>query len=227
LDYGISMNPGPRYQFGDFTLDLATRQLRRQDRSIHLSPKAFDLLHMLVEQRPRLVSKDELIHRLWPDTFVSEVNLATLVAELRRILGEEAAHPRFIRTVHRHGYAFSGTATEESSRSQTEIDFLGSHWVVWKGGQVRLVKGDNVLGRGRRVAVWLDSPTVSRRHARIVLTGPGATLEDLGSRNGTFLRGERVTSSVLLTDGDEIRIGSFLLEYRVNSGQATTIQSDL
>jgi DNA-binding winged helix-turn-helix (wHTH) protein len=220
------MKPGPRYQFGVFTLDLATRQLRREDRSLHVSPKAFDLLHMLIEQRPRLVSKDELIHRLWPDTFVSEVNLATLVAELRRILKEKAAQPRFIRTVHRHGYAFCGTAIEDSSRSETAIDWLGSHWIVWKGGQVRLVKGENVLGRGRRVIVWLDSPTVSRQHARIVLTAPGATLEDLGSRNGTFLRGERVTSPVPLTDGDEIRIGSVLLEYRVNSGQATTIQSD-
>jgi len=56
--------------------------------------------------------------------------------------------------------------------------------------------------------------------------GQGATLEDLGSRNGTFLRGENVTSAVPLADGDEIRIGSVLLEYRVNSGQATTILSD-
>lgn len=220
------MSPGPRYQFGDFTLDLATRQLRRQDRPMHLSPKALDLLHILIERRPRVVSKDELNQRLWPDTFVADVNLATLIAELRRTLGEDAAHPRFIRTVHRHGYAFPGTATEESPRSLTEIDSVGSHWIVWKGGQVRLLKGDNVLGRGRKVAVWLDSPSVSRRHARIVLTGPDATLEDLGSRNGTFLRGEKVTSAVPLADGDQIRVGSVLLEYRVNSGQATTILTD-
>jgi hypothetical protein len=167
-----------------------------------------------------------LNHHLWPDTFVSEINLATLVAELRRALGEDAGNPRFIRTVHRRGYAFAGTATEDSPSSETSVDSFGSHWVVWEAGQVRLAKGDNLLGRGRRVTVWLDSPTISRRHAKIVVIGLHVTVEDLGSRNGTFVRGEKVTSPVPINDGDEIRLGSVVLRYRVNSGQATTIAPD-
>jgi DNA-binding winged helix-turn-helix (wHTH) protein len=219
------MRNGPSFQFGDFTMQIPARQLLEHDRVIHLSPRAFDLLHILIAHRPGVVSKDELNHRLWPDTFVSEINLATLVAELRRALGEDAGNPRFIRTVHRRGYAFAGAAIEESPRSETSVDSLGSHWVMWDAGQVRLAKGDNLLGRGRRVTVWLDSPTISRRHAKIVVIGPHATLEDLGSRNGTFVRGEKVTSPVPINDGDEIRLGSVVLRYRINSGQATTIQA--
>src|SRR5262245_31624361 len=220
------MRQALRLQFGQFALEIGARQLMRQDDVIHLSPKAFDLLHMLIAHRPGVVSKDELNQRLWPDTFVSEINLATLIAELRRALGADAANPRFIRTVHRRGYAFSGVATEDLPHSETSIDALGSHWVVWEAGQVRLAKGDNLLGRGRRVSVWLDSPTISRRHAKIVVSGRTATVEDLGSRNGTFVRGEKVTAPVPITDGDEIRVGSIVLRYRVNSGQATTILAE-
>lgn len=220
------MKHGSSFQFGDFTMQIPARQLLEHGRVIHLSPKSFDLLHILITHRPGVVSKDELNHRLWPDTFVSEVNLATLVAELRRALGEDAGNPRFIRTVHRRGYAFAGAAIEESPASETSVDAIGSHWVMWEAGQVRLAKGDNLLGRGRRVTVWLDSPTISRRHARIVVSGLHATVEDLGSRNGTFVRGEKVTSAVPIQDGDEIRLGSVVLRYRVNSGQATTVLAD-
>jgi DNA-binding winged helix-turn-helix (wHTH) protein len=219
------MRQGASVQFGDFMMEIAARRLLDRGQVIHVSPKAFDLLHILVTHRPAVVSKDELNQQLWPDTFVSEVNLATLVAELRRALGEDAAHPRFIRTVHRRGYAFAGAATG-GARSETSIDSSGSHWVIWDAGQVRLARGDNLLGRGRRVTVWLDSPTISRRHARIVVTGPDAVVEDLGSRNGTFVRGAKVTSPVPISDGDEIRVGSIVLRYRVNTGQATTIVSD-
>ena len=220
------MSQGPNFQFGDFTMQIPARQLLEHGRVTHLSPRAFDLLHILIAHRPGVVSKDELNHRLWPDTFVSEVNLATLVAELRRALGEDAGNPRFIRTVHRRGYAFAGAAIEESPGSETSVDSVGSHWVMWEGGQVRLAKGDNLLGRGRRVTVWLDSPTISRRHAKIVVGGLHATVEDLSSRNGTFVRGEKVTSPVPINDGDEIRLGSVVLHYRVNSGQATTVLAD-
>ena len=219
------MRQGPSFQFGDFALQIPARQLLEHGRAIHLSPRAFDLLHILIAHRPGVVSKDELNQRLWPDTFVSDINLPTVVAELRRALGEDAGSPRFIRTVHRRGYAFAGTATEDSTRSETSIDALGSHWVVWEAGQVRLAAGDNLLGRGRKVAVWLESPTISRRHAKIVVSGLRATVEDLGSRNGTFVRGEKVISPVPINDGDEIRVGSVVLRYRVNSGQATTIQA--
>jgi DNA-binding winged helix-turn-helix (wHTH) protein len=220
------MTPASRFQLGEFTLEIGTRQLLERGQAVHLSSRAFDLLHILVDRRPRVVSKQQLHDLLWPDTFVSEVNLATLVAELRRALRDDAGQPRFIRTVYRHGYAFSGTATDQHSRTGIGLEAAGTHWLVWNAGQAQLSKGENVLGRGRRVAVWLDSPTISRRHAKIVITAASAALEDLGSRNGTYLRGEKVTSPVPLNDGDEIRVGSVVLSYRINSGQSTTVLSE-
>src|SRR5690242_14452929 len=103
------------WQFGEFRLDVAARQLFRRDEEIHLTPKAFELLRFLVEQRPRAVSKSELQEKLWPDTFVSEANLSVLVAEIRAALGDPARQPETIRTVHGYGYAFAGNATELSS----------------------------------------------------------------------------------------------------------------
>lgn len=220
---GVDMPTGSRFRFGDFMLELGTRELTERETVRHLSPKAFDLLSLLVESCPKVISKKTLIEYLWPDTFVAEVNLASLVAELRRTLHDDAARPSFIRTVHRHGYAFCGKVQQDISSIAGDIEKAANHWVVWETGQVRLAKGNNVLGRGRRATVWLDSPTISRRHARIVVSDLEAALEDLGSRNGTYVRGERVATPVPLKDGDEIRLGSVLLVYRLNSGQRTTI----
>lgn len=90
-------------RFGPFQLDLAGRQLLRDGRRVPLPPKVYHLLCVLAEERPRALSRQELHARLWPGTFVSDVNLACLVAELRTALGEWR---RLVRTVHRFGYAF-------------------------------------------------------------------------------------------------------------------------
>ena len=74
------------YRFGDFTLDGDTRQLLSKNSEVHLSPKAFELLSMLVANRGRAVPKAELQEHLWPSTFVEETNLASLVVEIRRAL---------------------------------------------------------------------------------------------------------------------------------------------
>ena len=95
-----------RVRFGDFALDTGTRELTRSGTVQALSSKAFDLLAILVADRPRIVSKARLQEELWPDRFVVEKNLANLVCEIRAALGEDASNPRFIRTAHRFGYAF-------------------------------------------------------------------------------------------------------------------------
>ena len=103
-----------RWTFGDFTLDLEARELLRAGAPVSLSPKAFQLLGILVESCPRALAKSELQDRLWPGTFVVEKNLTNLVGEIREALSDDAAHPRYIRTVHRFGYAFCEPAVSEA-----------------------------------------------------------------------------------------------------------------
>jgi hypothetical protein len=118
-----------------------------------------------------------------------------------------------VRTVHRFGYAFKGIVIEPQTRP-TPTD-RPRCWVIWDSGQVPLDDGEHLLGRDRDVAVWLESPTVSRHHARIRIAGDTATIEDLGSKNGTYLRGERLTEPSALTDGDGLRLGSVPVTFRL------------
>jgi DNA-binding winged helix-turn-helix (wHTH) protein len=189
---------------------------------VHLSPKAYELLSILLEARPRAIAKTELHERLWPATFVSEATLASLVSELREALGERGREGRYIRTLHAFGYAFAGDARETNVVEARRV----ACWVVHDGRQTSLSEGENVVGRDADAAVTLSSPTVSRRHARITIDGDTATLEDLGSKNGTYLRGQTVTSPATLSDGDQIRIGAFELTFRslVSPGSTETQQ---
>jgi len=212
-----------RFLFGDLTVDEETRQLLRSEREVHLSRKAFDLLTALLRVRPRAVSKAELHAHLWPDTFVSESNLAMLVAEVRSAIDDDARAPRFVRTVHRHGYAFHGTATEltDSGASGTRSSF--KYWILAPLRQIPLTAGRNLVGRDPRVQVWLDATGVSRQHARITVDGDRVTLEDLKSKNGTRVRGQLVTEAVPLVDGDEIRFGSIAVTFRIWAAGETTM----
>jgi DNA-binding winged helix-turn-helix (wHTH) protein len=209
-----------RVSFGPFTLDAETRLLLRgrDQQPVHLSPKAYELLCVLVDTRPRAVAKSELHERLWPSTFVSEATLASLIAELREALGERGREALFIRTVHGFGYAFSGAAHKIGELEVAPI----RHWIVCEGREQSLAEGEHLIGRDPDVAITLSSPTVSRHHARIVVAGDVTTLEDLGSKNGTQLRGQAVTSPTQLADGDRIRIGAFELTFRTVTGRGST-----
>ena len=197
--------------FGGHCLDLATRQLLRGKTEVRLSPKAFDLLQLLIDDRMRALSKSELHDRLWPGTFVTDANLAVLVAELRRALHDQPGAPKFVRTVRRFGYAFCGQISSAVGDATTGR----TCWLVWKGREIALHDGDNIIGRDPSGTVRLDLPSVSRRHARIVVSSDGAVVEDLGSKNGTFLRKGRITSTARLADLDELQVGSARLTVRI------------
>ncbi len=210
-----------KLRLGELTFDGESRQLLRGTGEVHLSPKAFELLKILIEQRPRAISKQELHERLWPDTFVSEVNLASLVAEIRAALGDTAHDPTFIRTARRFGYAFSGSAVE--SPAPASIDGGSSFcWLIKDGRRVPLRSGENILGRDLDDGIRIDSATVSRRHARIVISDGEASLEDLQSKNGTFVGDQPVSGAVRLKDGDEIRTGSVVVRFRMTTRKGPT-----
>jgi DNA-binding winged helix-turn-helix (wHTH) protein len=210
-----------RVQFGDCTLDSDTRELSRGGDPVHLEPKAYRLLELLLAARPKALSKRDLQEELWPKTYVSERSLARLVADLRIAVGDPASKPRCIRTVHGFGYAFCGDVAAADRRSgRRSSDFHCR--LSWGDREIALVEGENVLGRDPDVAVWIDLNSVSRHHARVVVTEGAAQLEDLGSKNGTLLNGERVTASAPLANGDRIKIGAASLVFRCSRRMGTT-----
>lgn len=192
-------------RFGEFVFDGAARQLTRNAEPVHLAPKAFELLQLLIEEHPRAVRKKELMDRLWPDVIVEEANLKNLVAEIRAALGAET-----IRTVQRYGYAFAAGDSEETKSVARLIQGDHIH---------RLKPGENLIGRDQDCPVIIDFTGVSRHHAKIHVSENRFILEDLGSKNGTWNNDERVKGSVELHDGDRIRLGAVSLTFR-SSGQA-------
>ena len=212
-----------RLKFGNFVLDPGTRQLRRGAEERHLGPKAFELLELLLQNRPNVLSKERLHDRLWPGTFVSGSTLATVVGEIRAALDDDPGRPRYLRTVHGVGYAFCGEASAEEREAAPASTARLSYRLLFDDREITLRPGENLLGRVDEGVVWIDSPSVSRRHARIRVEGGRAVLEDLGSKNGTYWRGQRISALVQLSDGDEIRLGKVRLTLRALPADATTL----
>jgi len=212
-----------KVRFGHLQFDAEARQLYRNGSAVHLTGKAFELLKLLLERRPAAISKAEIQDPLWRDTFVSEANLPTLVAEIREALGDDARQPRFLRTVHGFGYAFSGEVLDDGNVSSVRASGC---WLGSEMGRISLAEGENVLGRGEDAGVILASSTVSRHHARITISAGVARIEDLASKNGTYVGDEPVTAVRLLQEGDQIRVGSFLLTFhRPEPGAPTSTET--
>jgi DNA-binding winged helix-turn-helix (wHTH) protein len=208
-----------RVSFGDFVLDRGTRQLRRGEEERRLGSKAFELLELLLNQRPNVVARERIRDRVWPGTFVSESTLSTVVAELRAALDEDPKRPRFLRTVHGVGFAFCGPATESGPRVPAGRTV---YRLVLEDREIVLRPGENVLGRVEDGVVWLESPSVSRRHARILIEKGEVVIEDLASKNGTFVRGERISVPTRLADGDVFRLGRVSVKLRAGQADRST-----
>lgn len=199
--------------FGEFALDTARRELLCRGAPVHLTPKAFELLQLLLERRPAAVSKAEIHDRIWPGTFVSDVNLATLVFEIRSAIGDDPHAPRYIRTVRGYGYAFCDAVTW--SPAATPPGSPVHHRLIWGEREIALHEGENILGRTPEAALWVDHGSVSRRHARLTVRDGTAQLEDLGSRHGTFVDGAQIHEPTPLQDGARIGLGSVSMIFRV------------
>ena len=112
------MESGP-YEFGPFRLDITERQLQCNGKVVALTPKAFEVLTVLAANPGRLLTKEELLHKVWPDTFVEESTLVQNIATVRRALGESSGERQFIETVPKTGYRFVADLKplpEESNR---------------------------------------------------------------------------------------------------------------
>ena len=192
-----------RFVFGDCVLEPEARRLTRAGRPVRLSPKPLLLLEHLLSRRPSVVTQQELRDVLWPRTFVGYNSLGQVVAELRRAMGDRGR--RLIRTAYGAGYAFDGDVVKEDTIPGAAE--TGGNCLRWGAVEIPLREGENVLGRGPECSCRIASSRVSRRHARIVVRGPSALLDDLGSKNGTHVRGRRVDGPTRLADGDVILLG--------------------
>jgi DNA-binding winged helix-turn-helix (wHTH) protein len=213
-----------RLVFGDCTFDRDRRELTRRGTVVHAGPKVLGLLELLIDARPRALTKDEIHTTLWAGTFVSDGTLTSLVAELRDAIGDEARAPRLVRTIHGYGYNFCGEVAFEA-RVEAEQPPAAQCRILLGDREVGLPPGAHILGRSGEADIFVDDVGVSRQHARITVTAAGAILEDLGSKNGTMLNGRAIEGPTPLADGAAIVLGTRTLRFRVftDAGSTATV----
>jgi len=203
-----------KYAFGSLRVDADARVISSTAASVHLTRKGFDLLLLLLENRPNAVSKEQIYARVWPNTFVAESSLQSLIHEIREAIDSDG-QPSWIRTVHGIGYSFCGDVlVSDPPASEASLLKHAAAWLVGESLRVALHAGENIVGRGVDDGVEIEASTISRRHARIVI-GESITLEDLGSKNGTWLGDERLTAPRALADGDVVKLGSTTFTFRL------------
>jgi DNA-binding winged helix-turn-helix (wHTH) protein len=195
--------------FGRFTLDSGRRQLFDGDQPVKLTSKAFDLLRLLIEHHPDVVPTATIMAVIWRNANVTDGVVTTAVGDIRKALGESKAQPQFIRTVTAHGYAFDGKV-ERTGAAAPPAD---RYWLISQDRTVPLEEGETIIGREAGLGMVLPHPSVSRRHARLVIHGTDATIEDLNSRNGTFVGGIRIRGRTPLHPGDSVQIADIMLTF--------------
>jgi DNA-binding winged helix-turn-helix (wHTH) protein len=206
-----------RLRFAECVLDPGARELRRREKPVALSPRAFQLLTLLLEHRPRPVSQQQLRDTLWPQTHVGYTSLAQVVAEVRRAIGDDTGVDRRIRTVTRFGYAFVALVVEERPRKAGGVFTL-----VTDESEYLIPEGETLVGRGGECGIRLPSSRVSRVHARLRAEGERVLVEDAGSKNGTWVNRERREGPALLEDGDEVLFGTFRAVFRRAGASGST-----
>ena len=206
-----------RLQFDDLTFDSDTRQLWIGKKEVRLSPKAFDLLALLIAQRPKAVSKHEIREHLWPGTFVSDSSLPSLISEIREAIADHRRKPGLLRTLHGFGYAFQAEAA--SPRTAMPPDTAPTGWLIGSTAEVALPPGENIIGREGDGVILVKSSTVSRRHARIAIDSIRRGGRRSRSKNGTYVNDRRVEAPTPVVDGDQIRIRIAALQVPAVAGK--------
>jgi DNA-binding winged helix-turn-helix (wHTH) protein len=212
------------FDFGDCVLDPVARRLTRGGTPVQITLKAFDVLVLLVSNRPRAVSKAEILDRVWPNTFVSDASLARTITEIRKAIGDSNPSDSAIRTVHGFGYAFAAEVRESGGKPADTAHPVG--WLRHGREEFAIFSSGAVIGRAPEVDIRLDSPRVSRHHARLTFGAAGITIEDLGSRNGTFVDEARIDGPTPLESGATLRIGGFRLVVRLADALLTETELD-
>jgi DNA-binding winged helix-turn-helix (wHTH) protein len=207
-------------RFADCILDLRARQLERQGKVVPLEPKVYELLEVLIKRRPAVVTNSELDDLLWPQVYVARTSLTRLVSKLRTALGDSPRGCHVIRTAYKAGYAFCAEVTSVRSAAAAPATIE----LVWKKQSLLLTDGEHLAGRDTECSLMIDASTVSRRHARFTVISGTTTIEDLDSTNGTHVNRTRISGPILLSPGDELSLGSEVLQIRRRNASAPTVK---
>jgi len=227
------------FRFGEFELDVAAYTLRRTGQRIKLEKIPMEVLVLLLRKPGILVNRAEIQAALWgSDVFVEHDSaINTAVRKIRRALGDDAEHPRFLETVVGKGYRFiapfepkgaerslEGSGVDTGAGASDRLHRQLPNYFLARGKRdFVLEKGENLLGRDPEARVHIDHPSISRRHARISIDSTLAVLEDLKSRNGTFLDGRRIETPTEIHHGAIIGLGPIALTVVVRPAGASTL----
>jgi DNA-binding winged helix-turn-helix (wHTH) protein len=209
-------NPAPDaapFRIGAWRVDPAACELRNGDGVTRLRPKVMDLLVVFARHPGEVLSKHCLLDMVWPEVTVGDASLTVAVGELRDALGDHPEQPVFIETIPRRGYRMIADVTDPDA---DRVRPGGSRfWLTGAGVELVLRQGENLIGRAPEAHIRIESPKVSRRHAKIVVEGDTAVVEDIGSKNGTVVGDLRVEGPTPLTNGDQLRLGQLAALFRV------------
>lgn len=207
-----------KLEFEDCIFDTASRELSRAGTIVPIEPKMYMLLEVLIERRPAVVTNIELDEILWRNVYVERSSLTRLVSELRSVLGDTPRESRIIRTAYKTGYSFAANVVKVGEAVKHPSRFF----LLWNDRMIHLDEGDNILGRGAECTLVIDATTVSRRHARITVSGGGTSIEDLESTNGTFVNKKPAKGPTALKEGDEVALGSAAMRFGKSDPSAQT-----
>ena len=210
------------FRLDEWMVEPSANTVSRGAERVRVPPRVMEVLLCLVAGHGRVVSQRELIDSVWQEQFVSVAALTRCIAILRKILGDEAAQPRYVENIPRRGYRLvirPEPLTEPPSDPPPEASMCR---LRFGKREFVLVEGANAIGRAVDAAVRIDSSKVSRHHAQVAVSGSHATIEDLGSKNGTFVAGHRIDSVCVLEDRDQITIGPAVLVFLAHNPDRPT-----
>lgn len=226
------------FRFAEFELDVAAYALRHRGESVKLERIPMEVLILLVERAGTLVERSEIQTQLWgAEIFVEhDAAINTAIRKIRHALGDDAARPQLVETVVGKGYKFIAplesvscrfqrgepAANVSGERAARQPPLFPRYSVTVGKREFILNSAETLLGRDPADGVYVDHPSVSRRHARISIESDGVILQDLGSRNGTFLNGRRVDGLAKIHHNDVIGLGPITLVFHAARAPAST-----
>jgi DNA-binding winged helix-turn-helix (wHTH) protein len=213
------------FWLGDWLVEPRLAQISRGEMKIRLRPRALDVLTCLAGAPGDVVSKREIMDAVWRTSFVTDNVVSQVITELRTALGDDARSPRYIENIPRRGYRLlAPVRPREAAVSVTHDE---PEYVLVSADRTHpLRRGETLIGRGFAAGIRVDRPEVSRTHALIIVEGGTATIEDLGSKNGTMVNGRRITRRTGLSAGDEVHLGSpaVILRFGPSSEPTATVE---